>query len=111
MQPEQVKAEDWGFLSSHLCVFSYTREADERRENRGRLQSMSNGYSGPGNKSLDFSLKLIILYRNAGSRRFRLAPCPCPQRRQLEELQSFESFTSKRISNLTDALNLLVQDA
>merc|ERR1719245_1936883 len=59
-------------------------EADERRENRGRLQS---------------------------SRRFRLAPCPCPQRRQLQELQSFESFTSKRISNLTDALNLLVQDA
>ena len=51
------------------------------------------------------------LISNAGSRRFRLAPCPCPQRRQLEELQSFESFTSKRISTPTDALNLLVQDA
>ena len=45
--------------ASHLL-----READERRENRGRLQSMSNGYSGPGNKSLNFSLDfLVILYR------------------------------------------------
>ena len=52
MQPEQVKVEDWGFLSSLLHVFLFIREADERRENRGRLQSMSNGYYGPGNKFL-----------------------------------------------------------
>ena len=64
MQPEQVKVGDWGFLSSLSHVFLFIREADERRENRGRLQSMSNGYSGPGNKSLNFSLDfLVILYR------------------------------------------------
>merc|ERR1712210_437193 len=44
-------------------------EADERRENRGRLQS---------------------------SRRFRLASCTCSERRQLRGVSQLESFTSKQ---------------
>jgi len=47
---------------------------------------------------------------NAGSRRFRLAPCPCPQRRQLEELQSFKFYKQTNLDSHRRP-QPLVQDA